>query len=263
MTDKRMKLVEPVLNTIENDDIREFAVVLLDSLPEYIWTVPASSTGKYHPAYSLGDGGLMRHQMAVVRFLNFFFELEQYNSKLTSREMDLMRVAGLVHDGMKSGSQEQFSNSKYTKFEHPMLMAIKVRETTGYLPENELEVIADSISKHMGQWNTDKKSSITLPKPSDKFSRMLHVADYLASRKSLTMDFDDYVVAPPVKTEWDESYVMPFGKYAGQKLIDVYKVRPDYVEWMEKNISKPDVLNMIKLMKKSLKNGGSNEQVAN
>lgn len=259
MTDERMKLVEPILNTIENDDIREFAIVLLDSLPEYIWTVPASSTGKYHPAYSLGDGGLMRHQMAVVRFLNFFFELEQYNSKLTSREMDLMRVAGLVHDGMKSGSQEQFSKSKYTKFEHPVQMAEVIRGYDGqYLSHDEIELMADAVSKHMGQWNTDKKNSITLPKPSDKFSRMLHVADYLASRKCLTMDFDDYVM-PTTKVEWDEDYVMPFGKYAGQKLIDVYKSKPDYIEWMEKNISKRDVLNMIKAMKEALKSGDSNE----
>lgn len=254
MTDERMKLVEPVLNTIENEDIKEFAIVLLDNLPEYIWTVPASSTGKYHPAYSLGDGGLMRHQMAVVRFLNFFFELEQYNSKLTSREMDLMRVAGLVHDGMKSGSQEQFSSNKYTKFEHPILMATKVRETTGYLPENELELIADVISKHMGQWNTDKKSSITLPKPSDKFSRMLHVADYLSSRKALTMDFDNYVATPVAKTTWDENYVMPFGRHAGQKMIDVYNKHPDYIAWCEENIKKPELLNMIKAMKEALKN---------
>ena len=252
MTDERMSIVQPVLDTIKNEDIKEFAVALLDELPEYIWTVPASSTGKYHPAYSLGDGGLMRHQIAVVRFLNFFFELEQYNSKLTSREMDLMRVAGLVHDGMKSGTQEQFEKSKYTKFEHPMLMAIKVRETTGYLPLNELELIADAISKHMGQWNTDKKSSITLSKPSDKFSRMLHVADYLASRKVLTMEFDNYVAEAPKKVEWDENYVMPFGKHSGQKLIDVYYAHPDYIEWLEGNINKKDVLNMIKAMKEHL-----------
>ena len=259
MTDERMSIVQPVLDTIENEDIKEFAVALLDELPEYIWTVPASSTGKYHPAYSLGDGGLMRHQIAVVRFLNFFFELEQYNSKLTSREMDLMRVAGLVHDGMKSGTQEQFEKSKYTKFEHPMLMAIKVRETTGYLPLNELELIADAISKHMGQWSTDKKSSITLPKPSDKFSRMLHVADYLASRKSLTMEFDNYVAEAPKKVEWDENYVMPFGKHSGQKLIDIYYCHPDYIEWLEGNINKKDVLNMIKAMKEHLKDN-SKEQ---
>jgi len=251
MTDERMKLVQPILDTIENEDIKEFAIVLLDSLPEYIWTVPASSTGKYHPAYSLGDGGLMRHQVAVVRFLNFFFELEQYSSKLTSREMDLMRVAGLVHDGMKSGSQEQFSNSKYTKFEHPILMADKMKECTG-LPQEELDFMADVISKHMGQWNTDKKSSTVLPKPNEKFSRMLHVADYLASRKSLTMDFDNYVASAPTKIEWDENYVMPFGKHAGQRLIDVYQAHPDYIAWCEENVHRQDFLGMIKAMKKAL-----------
>ena len=90
MTEQQKKLVEPILSTIKNDDIREFAEVLLDGTPDYIWHVGASSTGKYHPAYSLGEGGLMRHQIAVVRFLNFFFELEQYSTKFTDREMDLM-----------------------------------------------------------------------------------------------------------------------------------------------------------------------------
>ena len=75
MTTEREKLLEPILNTFENPDIKEFAVVLLDGLPEYIWHVGASSTGKYHPQYSLGEMGLMRHQMAVVRFMNFFLEL--------------------------------------------------------------------------------------------------------------------------------------------------------------------------------------------
>ena len=85
MTDERLKLVQPVLDTFENTDIKEFAIVLLDNLPDYIWHVGASSTGKYHPAYSLGEGGLMRHQIAVVRFLNFFFALEQYNSKFNTQ----------------------------------------------------------------------------------------------------------------------------------------------------------------------------------
>jgi hypothetical protein len=168
--------------------------------------------------------------------------------------MDLMRVAGLVHDGMKSGTQANFENSKYTKFEHPILMATKIREEfQEYLPLNELELVADAISKHVGQWNTDKKSSLVLPKPSDKFSRMLHVADYLASRKSLTMDFDNYVAAAPEKVEFDENYTLTFGKHAGEKLVDVFYCHPDYVAWMEKNISKREVLNMIKAMKEHLK----------
>ena len=78
MMEQQSNMVDPILNTIVNDDIREFAKVLVDGLPQYVWEVGASSTGKYHPQYSLGEGGLMRHQIAVVRFLNFFFDLEQY-----------------------------------------------------------------------------------------------------------------------------------------------------------------------------------------
>lgn len=254
MTNDQKELVQPILNTITNSDIKEFAMVLLEDMPDYIWHIGASSTGKYHPAYSLGEGGLMRHQMAVVRFLNFFFELEQYNSKLTTRQMDLMRVAGLLHDGRKSGSQQDYETSKYTRFNHPLLMADEIRKYDGkYLDHEEIEFIADVVSKHMGQWSEDRKSNVVLPKPSDRFSRMLHVADYLASRKCLTMDFTGYI-EPKSTTINPEEYVLPFGKYSGQKLIDIYKAHPDYCDWMENNIHKRDVLTVLKMVKEKCKN---------
>lgn len=254
MTNEQKELVQPILNTIINEDIKEFAIVLLEDMPEYIWHVPASSTGKYHPTFSLNEGGLMRHQMAVVRFLNFFFELEQYNSKLTTRQMDLMRVAGLLHDGRKSGSQKDYEVSKYTRFNHPLLMADEIRKYDGkYLNHDEIEFVAEAISKHMGQWSEDRKSNVILPKPDDKFSRMLHVADYLASRKCLTMDFEGYTEPKSIVTN-PEEYILPFGKYSGQKLIDIYKAHPDYCDWLEKNISKRDVLTMLKMIKEKCKN---------
>ena len=82
MTEQQRQMITPILETIQDDEIRTFAYVLVDNLPSYIWEVGASSTGKYHPAYSLGQGGLMRHQIAVVRFLNFFFELNNPISSL-------------------------------------------------------------------------------------------------------------------------------------------------------------------------------------
>ena len=253
MTDERLKFVQPILDTFENEDIKEFTVVLLDDLPDYIWHVGASSTGKYHPAYSLGEGGLMRHQIAVVRFLNFFLELEQYGSKLTSRERDLIRLSGLIHDGRKSGSQEDYEKSKYTRFNHPILMADVVRSFDGqYLSHEEIELIADTISKHMGEWNVDKKTKAELPKPNNKFARMVHVADYLASRKCLTMDFEGYSVQQePVV--FDENYTLTFGKHSGERLIDVYNADPSYLSWCEENLHKPDLQNMIKAMKEYLK----------
>lgn len=248
MTDERMNLVRPVLSTIKNEDIRKFAFVLLNNIPEYIWQVPASSTGKYHPEYSLGEGGLMRHQIAVVRFLNFFFELEQYNSKMTDREMDLMRVCGLVHDCMKSGTQKDFEANKYTKFDHPLQIAAFIKKYDGkYLTSEEIEFMSCVVSKHMGQWNEDKKTGVLLPKPNERFSRMLHVADYLASRKCLTMDFENYEVEENVEKPNLDTFVIPFGKkHKGELLIEVAKSDPSYVDWMRKELDREPFRSLIK-----------------
>lgn len=247
MTEERLKLVQSVLDTFENEDIKEFAIVLLEDMPDYIWHVGASSTGKYHPAYSLGEAGLMRHQIAVVRFLNFFLELEQYGSKLTSRERDLIRLSGFVHDGRKSGSQEDYEKSKYTRFNHPILMADVVRSFDGkYLTHDEIEMVADTISKHMGQWNIDNKTNMELPKPNNKFARMVHVADYLASRKCLTMDFENYEPAKPEIPELS-TFVMPFGnKHKGELLVDIAKNDPSYISWMRENIKREPFISLIK-----------------
>jgi uncharacterized protein (DUF3820 family) len=248
MTEQQKKLVEPILSTIKDDKIREFAEVLLDGLPDYIWHVGASSTGKYHPAYSLGEGGLMRHQIAVVRFLNFFFELDQYKNKFNDREMDLMRVAGLVHDGRKSGEQSDYEKSKFTKFDHPLQMAEVVRGYKDkYLTPNAMEFMAMCIESHMGQWNTDRKSSAVLPKPINMAQEIIHLADYLASRKDLTMAFDlsEQPKAETVNLDYS-TYVLNFGKYSGTKLVDLYKKDKGYCMWLKENSYKKEVVEMIK-----------------
>lgn len=246
MTEQQKKLVEPILSTIKNDDIREFAEVLLDGLPDYIWHVGASSTGKYHPAYSLGEGGLMRHQIAVVRFLNFFFELEQYNTKFTDREMDLMRVAGFMHDGRKSGEQADYEKSKFTKFDHPIQMANVVRSYDGkYLNRDEIEFIANCISSHMGQWATDKKSSVVLPKPMNIYQEFIHLADYLASRKDLTMAFE-IKVQPQTEEANINEYKMKGGSFAGKTIPEIAKIRPSWVTWAKDEHPSEVVRNLAK-----------------
>ena len=250
MTEQQNNMVTPILATITNDDIREFAKVLVEGLPDYIWHVGASSTGKYHPAYSLGDGGLMRHQIAVVRFINYFFELEQYNTKFTSRECDLMRVAGLVHDGRKSGEQSDYERSKFTRFEHPIQMANVIRSYDGkYLSHDELEFIAHCIESHMGSWNTDRKSSVVLPKPMDDYQHFVHLADYLASRKDLTMAFDKVETPKPTATNTAtniDDYVVSFGKYKGTKLVDLFNKDRSYCMWLKENSYQREVVEMIK-----------------
>lgn len=179
-----------ILETIENKDMRDFAEECIKTIPKYFWEVGASSTGKYHPEYTLGNLGLARHTCAVVRFLNHTFEIESLN-KFTSRERDILRIAGMMHDSRKSGSQSDYEKNKYTKFDHPLLAAEVIRSFKGknIIADNEVEMIAQTIESHMGQWNTDKQGKVVLPKPQNRFQNLLHWADYLASRKDIEIKF--------------------------------------------------------------------------
>ena len=67
----------PILENIKNEDIKEFAQYLIThDCPGYFYEIGASSTGKYHPQYAVGELGLARHTCALVRFLVWITELE-------------------------------------------------------------------------------------------------------------------------------------------------------------------------------------------
>jgi len=219
---------DEILDTIENKDMREFAEELIKDIPDYFWHVPASSTGKYHPAYALGEGGLVRHTIALCKLLNFTFEIDCMGSSWTSREKDMMRIAGMMHDTRKSGSQEEYEKSKYTKFEHPLLAASAVKEHCGcgIIPDTEIETIAKAIESHMGQFNTSDRSKITLPLPSNKYQKIIHWADYLASRKDIEIRFEKTI---PTAAE----YRFTFGKHNGETLESVINDDPQYIEWLK------------------------------
>lgn len=226
-----------ILNTFENEDLKEFCDQCLNTIPPYFWEVGASSTGKYHPEYALGVGGLARHTLALCRIMNHLFSIDCVKNQYTSRERDLLRIAGLMHDTRKSGSQEDYEKSKYTKFDHPLLASNEIaRVWNNYdgkkMSIEEAKLIRSVIESHMGQWNTDKRSSVELPTPEDKYQILLHVCDYLASRKDIELQFDEEIKseAPDVNT-----WVLPFGKYKGMTLVEVQADDPSYIEWAKNN----------------------------
>ena len=247
MTEEKLKMIEPIYDSFENEDIKDFCKLLVSELPLYWWEVPASSTGKYHPAYALGDGGLMRHSIAVVRFLNWFFSLEQYQNKFTDRERDLLRCAGLVHDGRKSGASDDVKEV-FTVFDHPLLMAEAVRKhkEDAVISDKEIELIANAIESHMGQWTTSNKpkdAGIVLPKPSNKYQKIVHLADYLAPRKPLDMEFDEWKKPelPPLDT-----YVLNFGKYKNERLVEIAQKDKGYIDWLKENYGREPVRSLLK-----------------
>ena len=177
------------IDYIKNQTLKADLCYLIDGLPDYFFEVPASSTGKYHPKYALGEGGLLRHAKAAVRIAYELLSDPLIGNKYTEEEKELMLMALVLHDGLKSGREK----SQYTKVEHPLLAAKYIKENEhnlGMSVEN-MNFICDVISSHMGAWNKDFDGNEVLPTPKNKYQNFVHMCDYLASRKVIQLEFDE------------------------------------------------------------------------
>lgn len=171
------------LSLIEDENKRQFVKDYFDTLvPDYFYIVPASSSGKYHPDYALGVGGLVRHTKACVLIAEELICLEQ-NSHLDS---DRIISALLMHDTFKQGLKQG-----HTEFEHPIFAARAIMLFAKEYHPDMIEFatnVSELVVSHMGQWNTSKYSRVTLPKPQTEEQKFVHMCDYLASRKSIMVN---------------------------------------------------------------------------
>ncbi len=168
------------VDKIKSKDIKLQLFQAFTDVPDYFYKVAASSTGKYHPEYALGEGGLLRHTIAAARIGCDLVDLEFL--ELTDDEKDYVICALLLHDTFKHG----VTYSKYTLHNHPVLAAEHVRAVCSREFANN---VAPLIESHMGQWTTCKWDKTVLLKPTSKLQQIVHLCDYLASRKYLTFEF--------------------------------------------------------------------------
>ena len=172
---------------IKNSKYRKNAEVLISLLPDYFFEVPASSTGKYHPSFAQGQGGLVRHTKVAVKIAH-----ELLNSIIgqpfNQEEKDLIILALILHDGLKHGNPKE----EYVRFDHPVLIAkfIQNNQKRTTFNDKEIQFLTNIISSHMGPFNTNKYSDVILPVPKNKYQKFVHMCDLLASRKFLDVKFD-------------------------------------------------------------------------
>ena len=173
---------------IKHPKYKENIKILIRHLPDYFFHMPASSTGKYHPSYALGDGGLVRHTKVVVRIGKELLENNSIGNIFTSEEKDILLMAMILHDGVKSGIPQE----QYCRFDHPLLASKLVRDHREELTlsEEEIDLLCNAIEAHMGEWNKDYNGNEILPKPSNRYQKFVHMCDYLASKKFLKVEFD-------------------------------------------------------------------------
>ena len=182
---------EEELQMIKNEEVRNLVVEVLKRVNDEFYHAAASSTGKYHPEYALGDGGLYRHTRAAVKIANDILSLEWFNKEFTDDDKDIILAAIILHDTCKSGKNW---DSKYTMHTHPIQAAELIREVTNGTEYQGTGVqIARLVSSHMGQWCNPGKwnkydDRTVLPKPEELDEFIVHLCDYLASRKYLEVN---------------------------------------------------------------------------
>lgn len=174
---------------IADDGLRKLATEIIARADDYFFTIPASSTGKNHPSFALGEGGLVRHTKCVVYMVKCLcesFNIDEY-------KRDMLIVAALAHDIKKQGDNP--NGVGHTIHEHPLLAARYVCEvyfaSDIVVLNGVVSIIADMISSHMGKWGADPKfigDKTPLPMPESDCAKILQAADYLASRKEI-LDF--------------------------------------------------------------------------
>lgn len=234
MEDFQKKIISEFLSSLENKNMQQLGVELFNILPQYWYIVSASSSMKYHRYDVCGDYGLFIHSWRVEEFITYMLQLEQYSDKFTSIEKDAMRLSAFLHDGKKHGDDD---SKGHTVFEHPKIMADTIRTfKTENVDQDVLNFMGDIIETHMGQWNVNKKSKCELPKPTTLAQELLHLADYLASRKSVSIDIPD--VCPKRELPKPEEYQLTFGKHNGELLSDVVKNDYDYIVWLKDKYNK-------------------------
>ena len=180
---------EKELSYIKDEFIREQCRKMITCVAPEFFKAAASSTGKYHPSYALGEGGLYRHTCAAVGIAKDLLNLECFSNKFDENKRDYIIAAIILHDSCKSG---MCWDSKYTKHDHPIQAAELIKLN---LEEKENEefvtVVCRLVSSHMGQWNTCKWDRAVLPKPVEEDEIFVHTCDYLASRKYLEYQFEE------------------------------------------------------------------------
>lgn len=189
-TKSKIDCFKTEISYIKNKDYIESFKTLIELIPDYFFEVPASSTGKYHPKFSLGDGGLLRHTKAAVRIAYELLNDPCIGGKYTNNEKDLMLIALTMHDSVKSGIPKE----EYTRFDHPLLAAKLIEENKSKLSfkDEEIDLIKRVIASHMGPWNTHPYTKEeVLPIPKDKYENFVHMCDYLASRRFINLEFDN------------------------------------------------------------------------
>ena len=249
------------LSEIKDENLKKFLTIILEGTGDWFYHDPASTSGKYHPKYALGDGGLMRHTRAVAYWTKELYRTELFD--VNERQAELLYVAAILHDIRKHTATGGYIQ-KHARAGYDLILATQA-EHPELLSKEEAQYMSDAVSTHMGVWGVKDGER----KPTSDAEKLLHIADYSASRKEIIMEFANAPIELPKMsalpkiptieslinekkeekpTEEEKPIVFNFGKYRGKTIDEIYAENKDYLEWIKNQTEffDPEIQNKVK-----------------
>jgi HD superfamily phosphohydrolase YqeK len=173
--------------------------VLIDHSPDYFWTMPASTSGKYHNEDECVEGGLLIHTKRVINMSIKLMEgIGWYDHRCKGVKVekqeghDIVIAAAILHDLFKAGyvgRENKKGDKLYTDSMHPYYVRDALRMKKTAITGEEIfmyklpffDKIMRAIECHYGYWSVMPYTANLENAQSPEF--ILYMADYIASRK--------------------------------------------------------------------------------
>lgn len=177
-----------VLDRFETESLKAYCMDMINLMPDYHFSMPSSTSLKYHNATQCQPGGQSYHVIMVATIMNYILNLECMKTKYPDPiQRDSLRVAAILHDAQKT------EGGKHTTHTHPLAARRWIEETN---VDHDIDArlkkyIGRLIASHSGEWSTSNKSDVILPRPERDDQMLVHICDILGSRSNLDMIYTD------------------------------------------------------------------------
>jgi 23S rRNA maturation-related 3'-5' exoribonuclease YhaM len=196
LKDHGLSILNPYIEQINDPNIKELTIACLERAPNYFWSRPAAVSGKYHPKFVNCQGGTVKHTAFAV-----YLGIELCNTfdiGKGSIQMDRIISALILHDTFKSGYSDN-DDWRYGLF-HPFIPR-KAFEKDCSMLSKHFNWIMTLIESHMGNIGSGAWTPGGV-QPMTKEAEIVHLADYIASRREL--DWDNWEIKRNLKVKTRE-----------------------------------------------------------
>lgn len=185
------KFSEQIAN-IKTEKIRQFTCDVLMRCSDDNARKPASSTGKYHPRYDLGENGLIRHSQMVAYLADVMCRTcDAFDNNVVAR--DVVYASALIHDMKKYEDGAAHTNNA-----HPIALSALIREMN-VNNDADFEAMAQCVETHSGKFSELRypyNGVREMPRPKTIRQYIVAFADMISAQKELfpmMCEFDQQV----------------------------------------------------------------------